>query len=172
MRDNEFGPQLDISSSQDETFGPGFDDNTHGIRGLSFGHHAFSYLCLSLFGGGELAQAEMGKLAQQIKPLLGGGELSQAEMGKLSQQIKALELGFAAPQIRVVPMTDGKATAKMLKASNQDALKNIFSAAAKRIGLSPKAASAAPSFEPATSVVSPEQEDGWTTVAKKSKASC
>ena len=87
-------------------------------------------------------------------------------MGKLTQQIKALELGFAAPQIRVLLMTDGKATAKMLKASNQDALKNIFSAAAKRIGLSPKAASAAPSFEPA----SPEKADGWTTVAKKSKA--
>ena len=155
IRDNELAPQLDVSSSADETFRSGFDDNTHGIHGgfifmgPSFGQLVYCFGCC---------------------PLLGGGELSQAEMGKLSQQIKALELGFSAPHIRVVLMTDGKATAKMLKASNQGALKSIFSAAAKRIGLSPKAAAAAPSFEPSASVAVPDKDDGWTTVAKKTKA--
>ena len=155
IRDNQLAPQLDISSSADETFRSGFDDNTHGIHGgfffvgLSIGH------LVCCFG---------------YCPLSGGGELSQSDMGKLSQQIKALELGFAAPQIRVVLMTDSKATAKMFKASNQDALKSIFSAAAKRIGLSPKAAAAAPSFEPSASVAAPDKDDGWTTVVKKTKA--
>ena len=101
--------------------------------------------------------------------IVAGAELSHAELGKLTQKIKALELGYSPAQIRVILMTDSKACAKLLKAENSDAIKAIFNAAARRIGLSPKSVSPVNQVVPNATANPPSQEEEWTTVSRKAK---
>ena len=96
--------------------------------------------------------------------IIAGAELTQPELGKLTQKVKALELGFSPAQIRVIIMTDSKACSKLVKAENSDAIKAIFSAAAKRIGLSPKSAGSANQTPPTAMPNRPSQDEEWTTV--------
>ena len=66
-------------------------------------------------------------------------------------------------------MTDSKACAKLLKAENSDAIKAIFNAAARRIGLSPKSVSPVNQVIPNAPANPPSQEEEWTTVSRKAK---
>ena len=94
---------------------------------------------------------------------LEAGALEAAELGKLSQKLKNLLPQFQIQQIRAVLLTDNKAAAKIAKAGQDDAIINIFSAAAaKRLNMVPKQIQQ--TMEPAdTATSSPEDSEGWTT---------
>ena len=102
--------------------------------------------------------------------IIAGAELTQADLGKLTQKIKGLELGFSPAQIRVILLTDGKACSKLIKAENSDAIKAIFGAAAKRIGLSPKSAGSPNQASPTSMPTRPSLDEEWTTVSRKARA--
>ena len=91
-----------------------------------------------------------------------GGALEAAELGKLAQKIKNLLPHFQIQQIRAVLLTDNKAAAKLTKAAQDEALINIFSAAAKRLNMVPKQAPA-PAAAPEPPVPTDDApEEGWS----------
>ena len=91
-----------------------------------------------------------------------GGALEAAELGKLAQKIKNLLPRFQIQQIRAVLLTDNKAAAKLAKAAQDEALINIFSAAAKRLNMVPKQAPA-PAAAPEPPVPTNDApEEGWS----------
>ena len=91
-----------------------------------------------------------------------GGALEAAELGKLAQKIKNLLPHFQIQQIRAVLLTDNKAAAKLAKAAQDEALINIFSAAAKRLNMVPKQAPA-PAAAPEPPVPTDDApEEGWS----------
>ena len=93
---------------------------------------------------------------------LEAGALDASELGKLSQKLKNLLPHFQIQQIRAVLLTDNKAAAKITKAAQDDAIVNIFSAAAKRLNMVPKQIQQTlDSADTATS--SAGDGDGWTT---------
>ena len=86
-----------------------------------------------------------------------GPDLTHADLGRLIQKVKQ------PAQIRAVLLADSKAMGKISKGSDEGALRDIFVAVAKRLGLTPKVA------VPPTSPVAPPNpsEEEWTTVVKR-----
>ena len=93
---------------------------------------------------------------------LSGGALDAAELGKLAQKIKNLLPHFQIQQIRAVLLTDNKALAKIAKANQDEAIINIFSAAAKRLNMVPKQAPPPPAAPEPSASTNDAPEEGWS----------
>ena len=119
---------------------------------LELGRYVWHYCQSALFDA----------ICHDILSELEAGALEAAELGKLSQKLKNLLPQFQIQQIRAVLLTDNKAAVKIAKAGQDDAIINIFSAAAKRLNMVPKQIQQ--TLDPAdTATSSAGDSEGWTT---------